>query len=88
MILFVREGIVVRLQRRVWFSLGLFDTVLAVQILGGIGTQLLSQVAVAMLVTIMPLLLPNWLYQKLFGWIRVPPLAKLKLPARAHSDER
>jgi branched-chain amino acid transport system permease protein len=86
MILFVREGIYARLQRRAGLSLGLFGTALAVQALGGIGTQLITQVAVAMLVMIASLLLPDALYRKLFGWIRVPRMARLKLRAQARPE--
>jgi len=69
MILFVREGIYSRLQRRLWFALGLFALVLLVQVFGGIGARLISQVAVAMLALIAVLLVPEALYQKLFGWV-------------------
>lgn len=72
MILFVREGIYARLQRRVWLSSGLFVFVLGVQVFGGIGERLITQIAVAMLALIAVLLIPNTLYQKLFKWARVP----------------
>lgn len=71
MVLFVREGIFARLQRRAWFALGLFGLALVIQVLGGIGARLISQVAVAMLALIAALLLPDVLYRKLFGWVRV-----------------
>lgn len=70
MVLFVREGIFFRLQRRAWFALGVFVLILLVQVLGGIGARLITQVAVAMLVLIAALLLPEVLYRKLFGWVR------------------
>jgi branched-chain amino acid transport system permease protein len=72
MILFVREGILARLQRRVWFSLALFAAVLAVQVLGEIGDRLITQIAVAMLVLIGTLLIPDAAYQRLFGRMRMP----------------
>jgi branched-chain amino acid transport system permease protein len=70
MVLFVREGIYARLQRRVWFALGLFGLALVVQVLGGIGARLITQIAIAMLALIVVLLLPDVLYRKLFGWVR------------------
>jgi len=72
MIIFVREGIFARLQRRAWFSLGLFGIVMVLQAISGTGTRLLTQVAAAMLVLIAALLLPDTLYQKLFRWRRTP----------------
>jgi len=72
MILFVREGIFARLQRRVWFSLALFAGVLAVQVLGGIGERLITQIAIAMLALIATLLIPDAVYQRLFGRARIP----------------
>lgn len=81
MILFVREGLYARLRRRAWFSLALFGAALAAQAPGASGTRLITQVAVAMLVMIAPLLLPDAAYQRLFGWIRVPRLARRKSPA-------
>lgn len=83
MILFVREGMHARLQRRAWFSIGLFGLALAVQVLGGIGGRLITQVAVAMLALIAALLLPDALYLRLFGWFRVPPMARVGLRAQA-----
>lgn len=86
MILFVREGIYARLQRRAGFSIGLFGMALAVQVLGGIGTQLITQIAIAMLVTIAPLLLSDALYLKLFGWVRLPHKARLKFRTQARPE--
>jgi len=86
MILFVREGIYARLQRRAGFSIGLFGMALAIQVLGGIGTQLITQIAIAMLVTIAPLLLPDALYLKVFGWVRVPQMVRLRLRAQARPE--
>lgn len=83
MILFVREGIYARLQRRAGFSIGLFTAVLAVQVLGGLGTQLITQIAIAMLATIALLLLPDALYRKLFSWVRFPWKTRLELQAQA-----
>jgi branched-chain amino acid transport system permease protein len=72
MVLFVREGIYPRLRRRAWFALGLFGLVLVVQILGGIGNRLITQIAIAMLALIVALLLPEVLYRKLFARTRIP----------------
>jgi branched-chain amino acid transport system permease protein len=72
MVLFMREGIYTRLHRRTWFALSVFGIVLAVQLLGGIGTRLITQFAVAMLALIAALLIPEVLYRKLFGRVRVP----------------
>jgi branched-chain amino acid transport system permease protein len=71
MVLFVREGIYSRLQRRAWFALAFFGVILMVQMLGGIGARLITQVAIAMLALIAVLLLPDVLFRKLFGWVRV-----------------
>jgi len=72
MILFVREGIYTRLQHRARFSLGLFGLVLMLQILTGIGDRLITQAAVAMLVVIAALLIPDATYRKLTSRVRVP----------------
>jgi hypothetical protein len=45
--------------------------ILMVQMLGGIGARLITQVAIAMLALIAVLLLPDVLFRKLFGWVRV-----------------
>ncbi len=70
MVLFVREGIYPRLRSRGWLSLGLFGLVLAVQVLGSIGERLITQAAIAMLIMIATLLIPDTTYQKLTGWNR------------------
>jgi branched-chain amino acid transport system permease protein len=72
MVLFMREGIFFRLQRRAWFALGVFGLILLVQMLGGSGARLLTQIAVAMLALIAALLIPDVLYRKLFRWVPAP----------------
>jgi len=72
MILFVREGIYTRLQRRLWSSLALFGVVLAGQVFWGIGESLITQTAIAMLVLIAALLIPDSIYQKFMQQVQVP----------------
>ncbi len=71
MVLFVREGIYLRLQRRLWSSVGLFGLILAVQVFGGLGERLITQIAIAMLVLIAALLIPDGIYQKLTKRVQV-----------------
>lgn len=72
MVLFVREGIYTRMQRRLWSSLALFGLVLAAQVFGGIGERLITQAAIAMLVLIAFLLIPDPVYQKLMRRVQIP----------------
>jgi branched-chain amino acid transport system permease protein len=72
MILFAREGVYARLQRRAWFAVAVFGVTLLVQVVGGLGTRLITQAAIAMLVLIAALMIPDSLYRRLFAGVRLP----------------
>jgi predicted lipid-binding transport protein (Tim44 family) len=72
LILFVREGIYFRLRQRIWPSALVFGGSLLGQILTGLGDQLITQAAFAMLMVLAVLLLPNRVYDRLPARSRAP----------------
>ena len=65
MILFLRDGIYDRLRMRLWPSLAILFISAMVLIWFDVGERLISQLAYAMLLTILFLLLSDNMYQKL-----------------------
>ncbi|HXV99727.1 MAG TPA: branched-chain amino acid ABC transporter permease, partial [Anaerolineae bacterium] len=64
MILFLRDGIYERLKQRLWSSLAIMVISAVVLIVAGVEGRLISQLAYAMLITVIFLLLSDKLYQK------------------------